>query len=99
MVLRVRVIIRVINLFSSFPKLIVTEAVISSPLGLLLTFLRLRLCLLRVIRTPNVKEPLYIFIISLLGLVLLGVFNLSGLISFYILFEFSLIPTLALIII
>nr|YP_009049167.1 NADH dehydrogenase subunit 4 [Lissachatina fulica]AIE43761.1 NADH dehydrogenase subunit 4 [Lissachatina fulica]AIT76128.1 NADH dehydrogenase subunit 4 [Lissachatina fulica]WJZ53000.1 NADH dehydrogenase subunit 4 [Lissachatina fulica] len=98
-VLSVSVMMSVINLFSSFPKLMVTEAVMSSPLGLLLTFLSLSLCLLSVISTPNVKEPLYIFMISLLGLVLLGVFNLSGLISFYILFEFSLIPTLALIII
>nr|YP_004934893.1 NADH dehydrogenase subunit 4 [Ovatella vulcani]AEQ93849.1 NADH dehydrogenase subunit 4 [Ovatella vulcani] len=70
----------------------------SSGVSSLLVFLSVLLCFLAFISTPEEKEGGYLFWISVLGLVLVGVFFTNNVIWFYIFFEMSLIPTLILII-
>nr|YP_004935049.1 NADH dehydrogenase subunit 4 [Siphonaria gigas]AEQ93915.1 NADH dehydrogenase subunit 4 [Siphonaria gigas] len=70
----------------------------SSSMSALLIFLSCLLCFLSLLSTPMEKSPSYIFCILFLLSVLLMAFSVSNIISFYVFFEASLIPTLILII-
>nr|YP_004934933.1 NADH dehydrogenase subunit 4 [Pedipes pedipes]AEQ93861.1 NADH dehydrogenase subunit 4 [Pedipes pedipes] len=64
----------------------------------LLVFLSVLLCFLSIICTPNNKETKYLYCVSSLSLVLSLFFLCNNILSLYIMFEVSLIPTLLLII-
>lgn len=71
---------------------------IGDSVSILIVFLSVLLCLLSILCSPNIKEKSYVFLILVLGSVLILAFSSKNIVSFYIFFEISLIPTLILII-
>lgn len=67
-------------------------------IGRILVFLTLILVLLSFMATPSNKSKWYLTCLGFLGLILILAFTSSNLLSFYIFFEASLVPTLILII-
>nr|UKB93167.1 NADH dehydrogenase subunit 4 [Lymnaea stagnalis] len=67
-------------------------------MGSMLVFLTLMLVLLSFMATPSNKSKWYLTCLGFLGLILILAFTSSNLLSFYIFFEASLVPTLILII-
>lgn len=65
---------------------------------MLIVFLRVIVCLLAFLSTPENKKSKYLFCIAVLRLILTLAFSVENYIIFYIFFEASLIPTLFLVV-
>nr|YP_009660838.1 NADH dehydrogenase subunit 4 [Pseudosuccinea columella]QCT09602.1 NADH dehydrogenase subunit 4 [Pseudosuccinea columella] len=71
---------------------------LGNQLSMLMVFLSIFLCLLSLVSTPSQKSNRYILCLIMLGFILTMAFSSNNILSFYVFFEASLIPTLMLII-
>lgn len=97
-ILRVRILLRIILLINKWTLNLLSLLNISSSIGSLIIFLSVRLSYLALISTRWQKDNYYLWTILTLLVSLILAFSSSNLLGYYFFFEFSLIPTLILII-